>query len=130
MVSLISDQWENTTGCIVHYSWIPPRNTNMTNITHFMVTFNGVNKSVDYTGESVYMRAHSVCTCAQHNISIAAVDHCGRMGPSRNHVISREPQSLFIFDSVCNDTVNPVNPPLCTDDCECRNEGENNNNYA
>lgn len=87
MVDIISDQREDKTAgvCVVHYSWIPPSNININNISYFMVTFNGTDEKVDKIEETIlYMRAQPVCTCAAHNISIFAVDQCGRMGPSRN----------------------------------------------
>lgn len=88
-----------------------------------MVTFNDTTERVNSTGDSVYMRAHSVCTCAIHEISIHAVDRCRRMGASRNYIVSREPQSLS--NAICNDTRAIANPmTTSTTICDCNNKGE------
>ena len=87
-VTMISNQIKNSTGCIVHYSWITPNNINMSSISHFMITFNDTSETVAHTGENLYMRARSVCTCATHTINIAAVDRCNRTSDSSDQVIS------------------------------------------
>ena len=53
-----------------------------------MVTFNGTNEFVNHTGENLYIKARSVCTCATHTINIAAVDRCNQTSDSSDHVIS------------------------------------------
>ena len=119
MVGIISVQRENEIagGCVVYYSWSPPRNININNISHFMVTFNGSNETVNKTEEAIYMREQSVCTCAVHNISIIVVDQCRRMGPSNDHM------APFLSGATCNDpNTHPIDPTNVIQ--ESSNEGE------
>ena len=67
-----------------------------------MVTFNGTNETVDHTGESLYMRTRSVCTCAGHTISIAAVDRCNRVGDSSDQDSSSNQLSGLSLYTECD----------------------------
>ena len=103
MVYVISDQTESKMGgCIVHYSWSLPMNIDKANISHFTVIFNGTSKRVPNTGGSAYMMEQSVRICASHNITIIAVDKCGRNGQPRNHVVTKVSVAIC-QDSTMND---------------------------
>ena len=103
MVYIISDQSESKMGgCIVHYSWSLPTNIDKANISHFMVIFNGTSKRVSSTGDDAYMMEQSVRACVSHNITIIAVDRCGRNGQPRNHVVTKVSYATC-QDSTMND---------------------------
>ena len=120
MGDIASDQRESTMGgCTVFYSWSAPNNTDLRDISHFMVYFNGSRNSFGTTGNSVFMKAQSVCTCASHNITIFAVDRCNRSGQPQFHVVSDVPN----FDGTCKDlTMDRTNQPA-TDTARCQNDG-------
>ena len=91
MVNIKSNQTESETGGrTVHYSWSPPWNMLIEEISHYVVTFNGTFKKVDNPGDYYDIEMEqSVHSCASHNINIIAVDICGRKCQRRNHVVTK-----------------------------------------
>lgn len=117
-VDIISDQRKNATGgCTVHYSWGPPSNVDIRNIKHFAVAFNGSNSEiVDKTEENVYMREHSVCTCATHSVSVTVIDRCNRTGNNSDHIVRKEPVSQLDArcDGIAAMRTDPCPQPTCS----------------
>ena len=99
IMDITSDQRESTMGgCTVNYAWSAPSNTDLGDISHFMVLFNGSSYRIAKSESSVCIMVQPVCTCASHIIAIFAVDSCGRNGQSRNHVVTK------ISNATCQDT--------------------------
>ena len=94
----------NSSRCVVQYSWITPNNVNINSISHFMITFNGANETVPHTGESLYMRTRSVCTCVGPTISISAVDRCNRVGESSDPGSIDQLSGLSLYTECDGDT--------------------------
>ena len=75
------------------------KNIDKENISHFMVIFNGTAERVS-TSDGLYVMEQSVYTCASHNITIYAVDNCGRNGQPRSHVVTVVSNQDSTFDHI------------------------------
>ena len=107
-VPIISDQRKNSVGgCVVHFSWGPPSDLVIRDISHYKIAINGtpIDDERNIT-KPFAMRAHPVCACGAHYISIATVNHCGEVGPNVTEVINYpEPD-----DATCEAATN-IRPP-------------------
>ena len=104
-VTIISDQRKNSVGgCVVHFSWAPPSDTAISDISHFEIAINGtpingtpINDERNIS-KGFAMRSHPVCSCGTYDISIATVNRCGGVGPNVTEVVDY-PES----DAVCEE---------------------------
>ena len=120
-INIISDQrrLNSTEGCFVHYSWTLPSNVTLDTMSHFVVSFNRMHAYNEIINKSwtIYTRAHHVCTCDTHNISVVAIDHCGRPGQSIIHFVN-DPEPMT--DTMCEPDFVLIRP-----DTGCASEGVN-----
>ena len=115
MVTIASYQRESIAdqGCIVLYSWsVSTSNIGNDNISHFVVTFDGTTQKVATTQANIYIILQSVHTCASHNITIFAVDSCGRNGPPQHHVV------IEVSNTTDRDSNNETSTDMFEDRCE------------
>ena len=125
-MDVVSDQRRNTTagGCVVHFSWTLPSNVAVGDLKHFMIFFNGKhigNQTIINT--SVAMKAHPVCTCGTHNISITTINRCDLKGQSKVYNVE-DPDQEPLPDAMCANAdlnMKPMNSSLNPAD---GNEGE------
>lgn len=108
-----SDQRKDATGnCIVHLSWSFPNNIATGDVSHFTVYINGTNiiNETNNINESLTLAAYPVCSCATHNISISAVNRCGRVSPSTPNITLMDQRPYFPVEC-SDDTTMPAEPP-------------------
>ena len=80
--------------CMLQISWNTPDNAAMVDVPHFTITINGlnvVNKTYNGNGSLVQV-AYALCSCGSQNISISAVNRCGRVGISSPIIILEDPE--------------------------------------
>ena len=89
--------------CALNISWSAPNNIAISDITHYVIYIDGpgvnmqrnVNNSNNDTFLSMFLL---VSSCASHNVSVNAVDHCSREGPLSFSSVNPE---QFCDESVC-----------------------------
>ena len=82
--------------CTLFFSWNAPTNIAIDAISHYIVSVNNGQKitsfAVNNTNNVILLStSYAVYTCTTYNVSVRAVDRCGREGsPSRNITVSPE----------------------------------------
>ena len=105
---LLVHQFETYFGdCEVYIAWSLPSNTAPDDISHFTISINGthVDNETRNTNETLTTIVYSLCSCGSHNISISAVNRCGRS--SRSVIVTVDgqlPTPQLIID--CQDKIN------------------------
>ena len=92
-------------GCTLHISWIIPDNTNISEITHFMIYIDRVNiyNETNANDETFLSLSYRVRSCSPHNTSISIVNHCGREGPPSPTISTTSPEPVVCDGIVCED---------------------------
>ena len=85
--TLSARQYETYSGdCDVYLLWNLPSNIAPDDISHFAIYINGTHvanyNEIRNTSEILTMTVYRLCSCGSHNISISAVNRCGRSGRS------------------------------------------------
>ena len=92
-------------GCILYISWIVPEDTDVSEVTHYVINIDGVNiyNETNAINEKFLSLSFLVQSCTPHNTSVKIINRCGRASPPSPTVsnITREP--LICDDSVCKD---------------------------
>ena len=70
--------------CDIYLSWSLPNNIAPDDISHFTIYIDGthVANKTRNVNESLIVIVYRLCSCGSHNISISAVNRCGRSGRS------------------------------------------------
>jgi hypothetical protein len=107
---------ERNSSCTVSIAWITPRNVAQDDVSHYIIYVNGTtnyyvlsNTTTNDPDQDLLLTTYPVCTCAEHQISVSAVDRCGREGErSPNIIPDRDP---FSFTVTCEyaPSTNPGN---------------------
>ena len=68
--------------CIIYIGWNPPTNVAPDDISFYTISVNGTNILNKTTGihQNLILATYPMCTCAEHQVGVGAVDHCGREG--------------------------------------------------
>ena len=92
-------------GCTLHVSWIIPDNTNISEITHFMIYIDRVNvyNKTNANDETFLSLSYLVRSCSPHNTSISIVNRCGREGPPSPTISTTSPEPVVCDGIVCED---------------------------
>ena len=92
--------------CALNISWTAPNNIAMGDITHFMIYINEkniCNKSIGNNDTFLFLSC-PVKSCDSHNVSVNAVNRCGREGPLSSPRTVRE----SFCDNVACMGANPI----------------------
>lgn len=89
--------------CTLNISWSAPSNIAIGDITHFVIYIIGprvnMQRNVNNSNNDPFLSVFfPVSSCASHNVSINAVDRCGREGPLSFSSVNPE---QFCDESVC-----------------------------
>ena len=82
--------------CTVHLVWNPPANTALADMSHYMVFIDGnnvANKTDNIAESSITYTL--ILYCAPYNVSLRAVNRCGRMSDSTSNVILHPQRFLY-----------------------------------
>ena len=101
--NVLSHLRKDSTGrCILSLTW---NSSTSEDVIHYMVNINGHNiaNETSNVNESVILTSYFLCTCNSENIdvSISAVDNCGRIGQNTSHTLSKNPETSNFM--VCQD---------------------------
>ena len=92
-------------GCILYISWIIPEDTDVSEVTHYVINIDGVNiyNETNAINETFLSLSFLVQSCTPHNTSAKIINRCGRAGPPSPTVSNITPEPLICDDSVCED---------------------------
>ena len=92
------------TGCEVQFGWSPLINLDQGNISHYIVYMNETNvlNKISEVDQNKILVSYPVSrsSCATHNVSVSAVNQCGREGQRSRNIINFRRQSLGIVVQV------------------------------
>ena len=76
--------------CAINISWIPPSNITISDTTHFMIYIDGenVHNVTNSNSDTILSLSHQVSSCDSHNVSVSAVDRCGRESPPSSATVN------------------------------------------
>ena len=99
---------DGTGSCIVLIGWNPPANTAESDLSHYLVYVNETN----VLKENLTLTAYPVRTCGSHNIRVAAINRCDRVGQNSSIItLDQDPSPLQGRES---DTLT-TQPPLLSE---------------
>ena len=84
---MVSNQTKDENrNCFLYLSWSSPPNIAEEDLSHYMIHLNGSNvvNKTHIASSSWQSFAFQVC-CGSYNVSIQAVNRCGRVGPSTDN---------------------------------------------
>ena len=89
--------------CALNISWSAPNNIAIGDITHYVIYIDGLGVNMwhnvnNSNNDSFLSMFFLVSRCASHNVSVNAVDRCGRAGPLSFGSVNPE---QFCDESVC-----------------------------
>ena len=98
-------QTKDATGqCTVHVSWNLPTNNITEAVSHFTVYIDGLETiNITNTNDTLLSTYYPVCSCDDYNISVTAVDQCGREGQSSAIFVPASDFKVLGHNSVCID---------------------------
>ena len=81
----IEQKVERCTGnssCMISIAWTTPRNVAQDDISHYMIYINGTNvlNKTESINQNLVLTSFPVCPCAEHQVSVSAVDRCSHEG--------------------------------------------------
>lgn len=83
---LSARQFETYSGnCDIYLLWSLPNNTAPNDTSHFAIYINGTHiadETRNNVNENLTVTVYRLCSCGSHNISITAVNRCGKSGRS------------------------------------------------
>ncbi|MCG8625235.1 MAG: hypothetical protein MJE68_24960 [Proteobacteria bacterium] len=95
--------------CVIFIAWITATNVAQDDVSHFTIYINGTsyyvskfNKTASID-QNLILIAFPVCTCAEHQVSVSAVDRCG-------HESQRSPNVIAEPNPFSNTTACEVTP--------------------
>ena len=90
--------------CTVHISWNLPTNIITEAVSHFTVYIDGLEIiNITNTTDTLLSTYYPVCSCDDYNISVTAVDQCGREGQSSTVFVPASDLKVLGHNSVCID---------------------------
>ena len=87
----------------MYVGWNPPTNVAQGDISFYMIFINGTNilNKTANIHQNLIMTVFSVCTCAEHQVRIVAIDHCGREGQRSPSITPTQDPFSSIFINEC-----------------------------
>lgn len=104
------ERYTGSSSCTVFIAWNTPINVAQDDISHYIVYINGtsyytINKT-ENINQDLFLTTFPVCPCAEHQVSVSAVDQCGREGQRSPSIIPE--QDSFSDTGICElATINP-----------------------
>ena len=117
--------------CILQVSWIAPNNIAIQNLSRFIISVTNSSRPTTFNvtstnNETLFSVSYPVCSCNPHNVSVSAINLCGREGqPSLNIIVDSDPLGR---DLVCEnidttgtayDMTGPRTPDTPRSNSEC-----------
>lgn len=80
---------DNTGGCLVIIMWSPPSNVAAEDVSQYLVYVNGTKLY-----EPMPPAAYRMCSCGSYDISVNAVNRCGRTGQNSSFITADNSTTL------------------------------------
>ena len=98
--------------CILYVGWNPPMNVAQDDVSHYTIYINGTNILNKTTSihQNLILTAYPVCTCAEHQVRVGAVDHCGREGQRSSSITPDQDPFLSAIVNECEFVTPSTNP--------------------
>ena len=107
------ERYTGNSSCVIFIAWITPINVAQDDISHYMIYINGTNvlNKTESIDQILTLTTFPVCTCAEHLVSVSAVDRCGREGQRSLSIIPE--QDPFSDTEMCEFTPT-TNTGMCS----------------
>ena len=111
--NLMVEKYTENSSCTISIAWITPRNVTQDDISHYIIYINGTTNYYIFsnsttTDQDLILTTYPVCTCAEHQVSVSAVDRCDREGQRSPTIIPN--QDPLSYPVMCE--LAPINPGI------------------
>ena len=94
------EEYTERSGCTIYLGWNPPTNIAQDDVSHYIIYINGTKfySMMTNINRNLILIAFPVCICASHQITVSAVDRCGREGQRSPNITPVPDQFMFPFE--------------------------------
>ena len=102
--NLMVERYTGNSSCTISIAWNTPKNIAQDDISHYIIYINGttnyyiLNKT-ESINQNLILTTFPVCPCAEHQVSVSAIDRCGREGQRSPSIIPE--QDPFSDTEIC-----------------------------